>query len=99
MGRRLGIRHLFDVGVHAAMWRRERISKPKGFRRAECGYCGCMTNPQDTSNPSEDDRQEAGAREQGVRSEDSRDRSSPQLTTDADKPEPRTPAGEPPPAP
>ena len=60
-----------------------------------------MTNPQDTSNPTDDERQEAGEREQGVRTEDSRDLSSPQLTTDEDddEPDPRTPAGEPPPAP
>ncbi len=77
------------------------LAPRRRFRHGESGYRGCMTNPQDTSTRREDDeRQEAGEREQGVRTEDSRDLSSPQLTTDNDEPdEPRTPAGEPPPAP
>jgi len=45
-----------------------------------------MTNPDDTQQTTQDDdrRQEAGEREQGVRTEDSEDLSSPQLTEDAD---------------
>jgi hypothetical protein len=44
-----------------------------------------MSNRDDTSETTaEDERQEAGEREQGVRTEDSEDLSSPQLTEDAD---------------
>ena len=44
-----------------------------------------MSNPDDTTQSTEEDeRQEAGQREQGVRTEDSDDLSSPQFTEDAD---------------
>jgi hypothetical protein len=45
-----------------------------------------MSNPDDTRQAATEDerRQEAGEREQGVRTEDSEDLSSPQLTEDAD---------------
>ena len=45
-----------------------------------------MSNPDDTTQPTKDDerRQEAGEREQGVRTEDSEDLSSPQLTVEAE---------------
>lgn len=44
-----------------------------------------MSNPDDTSEQTaENERQEAGQREQGVRTEDSEDLSSPQLTERTD---------------
>ena len=45
-----------------------------------------MSNSEDTEQTTQDDerRQEAGEREQGVRTEDSDDLSSPQFTVDAD---------------
>jgi hypothetical protein len=56
------------------------------FERAQDGYGTGMSNPDDTTQAATEDerRQESGEREQGVRTEDSEDLSSPQLTEDAD---------------
>ena len=57
------------------------------FALAQDGYGTGMSNPEDTKQTTQDDerRQEAGEREQGVRTEDSDDLSSPQFTVDADE--------------
>jgi hypothetical protein len=68
----------------AAIHARGRVP---GFAPAQDGYGTGMTNPEDTKQATQDDddRQEAGEREQGVRTEDSDDLSSPQFTVDADE--------------
>ena len=57
------------------------------FALAQDGYGTAMSNSEDTEQSTQDDerRQEAGEREQGVRTEDSDDLSSPQFTVDADE--------------
>jgi hypothetical protein len=95
MGRRLGGRHLCGVAVHTGGVSpcapfQTRIALPSTgaarFALAQGGYGLGMNNPEETSKTKdEEQRQEAGQREQGVRTEDSDDLSSPQLTEDADE--------------
>jgi|1186.fasta_scaffold45295_2 hypothetical protein len=56
------------------------------FALAQDGYGTGMSSSEDTPQTTNEDerRQEAGEREQGVRTEDSDDLSSPQFTVDAD---------------